>query len=298
VDQTNNTDSPKMSPQKINTGNYVFKKDQKELGVGKVAKIENGLIEIRFQKSGKKLYELIPELFQVVELGTRDGNVVFKMNYNDADYRGVCSEKIIRFNEKIKTSYCSQAKCRKWRGKTLTEDDYPCDESILFREWFLTPGSSFRTKAGKLKRDTGDPFSLKYAKKGKIAFPTTKKPNQDEKDRYLLGLLHINEIWDPPKTGPQKDSTYIYGDDKTSVEFHPMVRIFFWKYYKNSDNSIRWASNRFRYLTDRTTLEILKNVKREYQKLKPFTKKISRDLAIINDHIERYKKLANNMSRS
>jgi hypothetical protein len=93
------------------------------------------------------------------------------------------------------------------------------------------------------------------AREGKLALLTSRKPGDDEEERFIFGVLDIADIEDDNPEGAQ----HFHGNPKTSVILDPPAYVKFWKYYSNprSSDVILWGSGLFRYVDDSTARSFL-----------------------------------------
>lgn len=218
---------------------------------------------MEFDKDGKII---VPESSGPLE----DENIVFKCNWNDAGWKGLCSKKGREFNVLSKHSWCIH---KKNECQFLIENGkkgWPCNESILFKDFTINPGSYLDGKKD------GDDMHIRGASKGKLAFLTTLGPNENsEEERYFIGIFDISKI---------ENDRQIIGDKKTSVVIDPRIKLRFWKYYKNGDGSFRWGT-RQRYINDKIAMDILNDLSKEYDKIVG----LERDKKRLDVLIKRYK---------
>jgi len=185
-------------------------------------------------------------------MNKHDGNIAFKCTWNDAGFKGICSNSAYEYNISKNRVWCKKAPCRTFEG-IPNNIDHPCYESILFSEW--------RFGAGWDHRIVERPRNIKYARSGKIALLTTLPPDRDEREREIIGFFKINRI----EEGELKE-TVIYGDPEMSLEIDPGVNIRFWNYYKNPNAPDRcvWGTGLFRYLNNQMIFDFLGELKRIY----------------------------------
>jgi len=203
-----------------------------------------------------------------------EDNIVFKCNWNDKGWKGTCSKEAREFNVSKGHSWCidSTNPCEDSINKN--KEEYPCNESRLFIDFEINPGDYLQGN----KR--GENKYIRGASKGKLAFLTTVSPKDVEKDRYFIGIFDIEKI---------ENDRDVYGNKETSVVINPKIKIRFWNYFKNKDDSHFWGS-RQRYFNDIIALKILLDLKQEYDKLKGFEKE-KNNLDML---ITRYKKYSEN----
>ena len=201
-----------------------------------------------------------------------EDNIVFKCNWNDKGWKGTCSRRARDFNVSKNHPWCVDKlnTCEGGIGKK--KEGYPCNESYLFVNFQVNPGSYLKGK----KRT--EEKHIRGASKGKLAFLTTIGPGDKEKDRYFIGIFDIEKI---------EDEREVYGNKETSIIITPKIKVKFWKYYKNKDGSIMWGP-RQRYFDDKNALKILLDLNKKYNKVSGFAKE-KKNLDML---IERYKKWA------
>ena len=202
---------------------------------------------MEFDKDGKII---VPESTYLDE-----DNAVFKCNWNDAGWKGICSKKAREFNVLKKHAWCCD--CTNNCSELIAKDKkgFPCMESKLFVDFYINPGDYLK---GERKHDAKH---IKGISKGKIAFLTTVSPEIEEKDRYFIGFLDIERV---------EDERHIYGNKQTSIIIPEKIKIKFWNYFKNEDDSKKWSSGLFRYINDAQAIQILLDLKKEFDKLKDF----------------------------
>jgi hypothetical protein len=205
-----------------------------------------------------------------------EDNIVFKCNWNDAGWKGICSKKARDYNvlKKHRWSINPNNGCGNFikNGKK----EFPCYESHLFIDFVMEPGTYLKGEKGLTQEDK----YIRGGERGKLAFLTTISPDVDEKNRYFIGILDIEKI---------EHEREVYGNKKTSIIISPKIRLKFWNYFKNKDGSLLWGCGLVRYLDDEIALKILFDLKKEYDKLLGFEKE-KRNLDIL---IKRYKKYLN-----
>ena len=273
---------------------YTKSDKYRNLGFGIIVEKDEKYFSIRYGKIKKTF--LIESLSncEVFDSTNREHyhsekeNLAFKLHYNDNSYRKKCSPEIIKYNKKnTTTGWCSIAPC--WKK------EYPCNESYLFLDYEADSGETHHWSDGRVKpEELRKGIHIKYAQKGKMAFFTTRKPDTEEKDRYIFGFFLIKDISDPLKEGNKNETTVIYGDKEKSLLFDEKVKVPFWKFYKNKDGSKKMGHGLCRYLDDRQVLAILNHTLGIYEKLKPVNTRIRHDIDIIKEHIGNYQRAVSN----
>ena len=174
-------------------------------------------------------------------------SVAFKCTYNDGDngeyvgLSGTCSRDLIVHNV-MNHVWCGQPQnaCRKFYEAGMQSDkpQYPCLESELFSKWQFNGGEWHNGPR------RGQPIPVRYTTVGKIAILTTRKPDEEESQRKIVGLYEVGEIDDEGNLKAHPDFRIRFRIDEAS-------QLKFWRYYRNSNKpSAFWGSLLFRYLTD------------------------------------------------
>lgn len=112
--------------------------------------------------------------------------------------------------------------------------------------------------AGWDHRSVERPRKINNTGVGKIAFITTLEPDRQEKDRRIVGYFIIKKT-----TGGEKEETLLLGDATDGFVVPSSINLLFWDYYKNPKvpGKKMWGTGLFRYIDDRTALEILVKLK-------------------------------------
>jgi len=211
-----------------------------------------------------------------------DGNIAFKCNWNDMYYKAVCSEEAYKFNIGEGKAWCniSEGKCREYINKELSMKNPPCYESIALKGMYFGAGWDH---TGEIEK----PRHIHSTREGRMAMLTTRPPGTEEKDRLVIGCLYISKVIDDPGK-----ETIIYGDKEKSIEVdYDEIKVKFWKYYNNpgAPDQILWASGLFRYISDETVLNILKDIGEKYKNSNRNTNNII-DLIMYYEEIIKNKK--------
>lgn len=204
----------------------------------------------------------------------QDGNIAFKCNWNDKNYRAPCSEKAYESNLIEGRSWCNYqaGKCRTFTEEVTLENN-PCYESIALKEMYF--GAGWDTSGTVIKYR-----QIQSVKSNRLAILTTRRPYADEKDRLIVGILYINQVIDDDNT-----ETKIFGDKKKSIAIdYNKINLMFWDYYKNpnAEDSIFWGTGLFRYLSNGTVLSILQDINKKFNGN-------GMDTDIVNQLISNYK---------
>lgn len=181
------------------------------------------------------------------EAGKReDGNLAFKCNWNDALYKGICSDKVYLTNRRSLRSECARSNCRKYVGRTpaINECCYECHALLNYRF-----GAGWdHDKVGKAVR----PRQIWHARKGKIALLTTIPPWTSE--TLVVGAFQIRDVSDD-----RGRETYIYGASETALDDMLDYSIPLWRFHQNpvKPESKAWGQGLFRYVSDVAALGML-----------------------------------------
>ncbi len=178
-----------------------------------------------------------------------DGNVAFKCNWNDANYKDVCSDEAYAYNRRQMRLWCLHSRCREFVGKPAPTDlkKDACYEARALVNCYFGAGWD-NDENGKMIR----PRKIQHARVNKIALLTTETP--DDSERMIVGAFRIDKIQEDPGY-----ETMIFGDKNTYLDDMLRYQIRFWNYYSNPNkpDSKVWASGLVRYLGDKAILGIL-----------------------------------------
>jgi hypothetical protein len=189
-----------------------------------------------------------------------DGNIAFKVSYNDRNWAGICSPKIYQENSfgKHKMFWCNEqhnrlntVKCQDWNDNELDINNFPCYDSVANKILGFSPGWNH----GKNK-----PHVCLNAKVGKIAFLTSLEPGLPQSERFIFTIFQIEKIIPKQDNGYE----YYYGNNKTAIKLSPDQYLKFWDYYTNNSTNKRfknfWGSGLFRYVKDKIAIMILNEI--------------------------------------
>ena len=204
----------------------------------------------------------LPRIIHSESLNSRalvDGNIAFKVTYNDSNWYGVCSEDVYKYNVEHRKWCGNQAKnkysCRHKQykdPKDLDLDFLPCYESIVLKELSFSPGINHGPKLN------GIPRRCLGAKKGKIAIFTSRDRGESENERFIFAIGVIQSIY---PSGVIGESERFVCDKKTALIFGKSNYPKYWKYYKNPNTDrIAWDTGLFRYINDKTVRQLLQDV--------------------------------------
>ncbi len=206
----------------------------------------------------------LPKIIHSEPLESRtlvDGNIAFKVTYNDSNWYGVCSEDVYRYNVEHRTWCGIQAdnkySCRHKQYKDTDDldlDFLPCYESIVLKELSFSPGINHGPKLTDIPRRCLD------AKKGKFAIFTSREPGESENERFIFAIGVIQSIYPSGDIGA---SERFVCDKKTALIFGKNNYPKYWKYYKNPNTDrVAWNTGLFRYINDKTVRQLLQDIQR------------------------------------
>ncbi len=209
-------------------------------------------MEMKFDSKGMLLW---PGRREVLD----NGDVVFTCEHNDQEYRDVCTDDAHGTNLAAARPWCTNATtdCRAYSEGGLSDDDFPCFESIAFKCWL------FGIRISKIRRVYGRPMTLRNARTGGIAFLTSRSPTVGEEERQIVGFLHVKEVMEGPvpltRDGEEGQWEVLVGEPSTSLCLSPAARIPFWEVYRGDGSPVRtpWGRGSFTYLEPDVTTTIL-----------------------------------------
>jgi hypothetical protein len=188
----------------------------------------------------------------------KDGNIAFKVTWNDRGWASVCSPDAFQFNvfEK-KTFWCREQSewpnsCQSsvYRGKVLSADLYPCYDAVALATLRFSPGWNHRTDA---------PHVCKEAKVGKVALLTSCEPGESEAERFIFAILLIAHVRVADADHSAPGTEFYEGDQSASIVLERSSYVRFWDHYRNprAPSVTAWKAGLFRYVDDATVREIL-----------------------------------------
>ncbi|MFT5916871.1 MAG: hypothetical protein ACJAWV_000161 [Flammeovirgaceae bacterium] len=186
-----------------------------------------------------------------------DGNIAFKVTFNDNEWINVCSKDIADYNFKnrtwckIQSTYEDNCQNPKWT-KLIEEDKgiVPCADCVALRYLEFYPGHFHGEK------HNNEPKRCLGAKMGKIALFTSKEPGANESERFIFAIGQINRIETLKEAGYET----IGCNDETAV-YIKNNDLKLWKYFRNKNTDrIAWNTGLFRYINDKVVSDVLNGV--------------------------------------
>jgi len=176
-----------------------------------------------------------------------DGNVAFKVTWvygQQGPFTTPCTAEGRETNIRLKKVWCSQPECpcnEAWRkgNRAGPVTPVPCYDANIFIEWQFG-GGSFHHGPRK-----GQPIQIRFAKRGKLAFFTSRRVDMREQDRIVVGCFEIDDI--SAKQGWGHVATSKPGSRIEVVDLSKAPR--FWDFHKQAGGP-RWGTGLFRYLQD------------------------------------------------
>jgi hypothetical protein len=181
------------------------------------------------------------------EVGKKeDGNIAFKCNWNDRNYKGVCSAGAYQHNQIYGGPWCLYSRCRQYVNLVAPPNDC-CYESRALIDCNFGAGWDHGPHGEPVR-----PRKIRSAKRGKIALLTTEPPESEH--RLIVGAFKINKLVEDPGR-----ETFLYGDKETMLDDMLKYDISFWNYHRNPRNptSQAWSTGLFRYVSDIAIFGIL-----------------------------------------
>ena len=186
----------------------------------------------------------------------KDGNIAFKVTFNDNEWQNVCSKDVAEYNF-IHRTWCKiQSKnienCQNpiWIERVEKGESEPCADCVALKFLEFYPGHFHGPK------HNNEPKRCLDAKMGKFAVFTSKEPGANEADRFVFAIGQISEIT------TLKDAEYeTIGCDLEKFVYFPDNKFKFWRYFRNQKTDrIAWNTGLFRYLDDNTIRLMLQDV--------------------------------------
>ena len=197
--------------------------------------------------------------------------IAFKLNYCDGGksdkivgFCGVCSDKIIKLNQTMNRSWCTNpdCACARYYDGSITRREleheyedyyggaYICYESAALRDGFFAAGVD---RHGTEKKING-------AGKGHLCIFTTQIPDANdnliEKERIIVSMGIIKDIGDGNGNG---DAVYMDLDYSINFSLSEARNFKFWDIHSNKDKSNKnWSSSLFRYFDDAEAIQFIK----------------------------------------
>ena len=213
-----------------------------------------------------------------------DGNVAFKVTYNDKNWKGICSANIADFNFKnrtwckIQSNYEYNCQSPEWKAEVDENGEFPCaDAGALAND-----DPNFYAGHFHGKKHNNEPIRVWNIKRNKIAIFTSREPGEPESERFIFFVGKIINIKENIDHNGAIFETY-HCNPKTGLYFNNINRPKYWNFYKNPNKpeKIGWNTGLIRYWSDKQVIGLLEwilNENRYNKKLKEKAKYLLNEL--------------------
>lgn len=188
-----------------------------------------------------------------------DGNIAFKVTFNDSEWMNVCSTDVANYNFKhrtwckIQSTFADNCQNPKWQELIEQGKGAPCADCVALRYLEFYPGHFHGEK------HNNEPKRCLGAKMGKIALFTSKEPGANESERFIFAIGQINRI-----TTLEDANHETIGCDYDSAVYIKNNDLKLWKYFRNKNTDrIAWNTGLFRYVNDGVIRNILSEIIKE-----------------------------------
>ncbi len=248
-------------PQPIKTAFEHYGIDYREFSLTKIEELYNKIKHIKdISPKLKSQLPINPVDYIKIPEKLHDGNISFKVSYNDKNWSGICTPDLYKYNcfSSHKMFWCNMQapKCQEYNDSELNENCYPCYDAVANLTTRFTPGWNH----GK-----NTPHICLEAKVGKIAILTSIYPGETQDSRFIFSLFEIKQVDTIEKVGYDFKGTEFYvGNLKTAIKLKNDQYLNYWDFSLNSTDNPKfqkfWGSGLFRYTDDRTVRSILKDI--------------------------------------
>jgi len=235
--------------------------DYREFSPSKIEELYDQIKALQTKRpSEKPVIPIVRDEYIKMPDKKHDGNIAFKVTYNDKNWSGICSPDVFKLNSagRQKMYWCSyQApQCQELKDKDLNIDYYPCYDVIANLTTSFSPGWNH----GKDR-----PYECKEAKVGKIALLTSLIPGERQDQRLIFTIFEIAKI--TVVDDPENDyagTEFYHGDLKTAIKFDKNQYMNYWDYTINKTDNPKfqtfWGAGLFRYVDDKIIRNILNDI--------------------------------------
>jgi hypothetical protein len=147
--------------------------------------------------------------------------------------------------------WCGQPEnsCKKFylAGMKGPLPEYPCLESRLFQDWTFNGGTWHN---GPRK---GEQIPVKSTAPGKIVVLTTRRLDQKESERQIIGAYEIGNI-------DQQYNLTATPENRIRLTKQQSAMLPFWRYHRNTRPGMDWKTGLFRYLQPEQVHSILADI--------------------------------------
>ena len=227
-----------------------------EFKIKKISELYNSLQSKTPIKTTVKIKEIISE--PLSEKRIIDGNVAFKVTYNDKDWSGICTPNVADFNFKNRT-WCKiqsefEDNCQTVSDEEFKEGFYPCMDSAALLSLSFYAGTFHGRKRN------NEPMRAINIKIGKLALFTSREPGTSERERFIFAIGQINRITEE-NLGSTVPNEVFHCDKETAIVFNRNFRPKFWNYYRNPNTNLeKWNTGLIRYMNDNQVFNLLNDL--------------------------------------
>lgn len=229
----------------------------KSFGEGKVIKLDDSYIEIKFSSGNKKF--VFPDAFKTYlklndEKASSKVNGIIREKEREVELKKMEAlqreeeQKIILRQEKLirNTKNNPDAQVVFWCK------EHDCDK--IFTDWSVFTGT---IKSGIKK---GQPNRLTRLNQSSACLLTAREPDMQEKDRYIKGVYMVDRNF----IGKLCEDGYIpaHLEYRLRLSEEESKKMLFWNYYinKNFPNKITWNSGKYRYFDNTMMAQVLLDI--------------------------------------
>jgi hypothetical protein len=224
-----------------------------EFDLRKIAELYHFLTEKSKHKIKVEINEVVSEPLSNKKI--LDGNVAFKVTYNDKNWSGICSPNIADFNFANRTWCKMQSRldknCQNFSQSEFDNGYFPCMDSVALLNLSFYAGTFHGVKRN------NDPIRAINVKLGKLALFTSREPGSPERQRFIFAIGQINKITEE-NLGSTVPNEVFHCDKETALIFNSNFRPKFWNYYRNANTDLeKWNTGLVRYVSDNQILNLL-----------------------------------------
>ena len=227
-----------------------------EFNINKVLELYNSIKNSTKPKINVELKEIVSE--PLSEKRVIDGNVAFKITYNDKNWSGICSPNVADFNFKNRT-WCKiqsqyENNCQTISDQDFDEGYFPCMDCVALLDLSFYAGTFHG------KKRNNEPMRAINIKIGKLALFTSREPGTSERERFVFAIGQLNRITEE-NLGNTVPNEIFHCDKETAVIFNSNFKPKFWNYYRNANTNLeKWNTGLIRYVNDNQAVNLLKDL--------------------------------------